>query len=112
MLVVARAAQGVGAAFMAPAALALLTIIFAAGPERSRALGVWSALAAGGGAAGLILGGFLTNLASWRWIFFINVPVGAVAFLLALRLLPTSRPATRDAWTAGAQLSQCWASLH
>lgn len=85
---VARAAQGVGGALVSPAALSLLTTLFAEGPARNRALAVWSALAAGGGAAGLLLGGVLTDLAGWRWVFFVHVPVGVAVVVAALRLLP------------------------
>jgi EmrB/QacA subfamily drug resistance transporter len=87
-LVAARAAQGVGGALVSPAALSLLTTLFAEGPARNRALAVWSALAAGGGAAGLLLGGVLTDLAGWRWVFFVHVPVGVAVVVAALRLLP------------------------
>jgi len=91
MLVAGRALQGLGGALVSPAALSVLTTTFAEGRERTRALGVWSAVAVGGGAVGLILGGLLTDLASWQWVFFINVPVGAAAFLLSARYVPESR---------------------
>jgi EmrB/QacA subfamily drug resistance transporter len=94
MMLAARALQGVGGAFVSPAALALLTSIFPEGNERNRALGVWSAVAAGGGAAGLLLGGAITSFASWRWVFLINVPLGLLVFLAASRLLPESRAET------------------
>src|SRR3954454_24437327 len=68
LLIAARALQGIGGALMSPAALSLLTVIFAEGKERNRALGIWSAITAGGAALGLILGGFLTEYASWRWV--------------------------------------------
>jgi EmrB/QacA subfamily drug resistance transporter len=92
MLVGGRALQGLGAALVSPAALSIVTTTFAEGRERTRALGVWSAIAAGGGAVGLVLGGVLTETISWRWIFFINLPIGIVAALLALRYVPNSRP--------------------
>src|SRR3712207_1905114 len=91
MLVVARAAQGLGAAVVSPAALSLLTTTFREGDERNRALGVWGAVAAGGAAAGLLLGGFLTAGLGWEWVFFVNVPVGALAIALAPVLLSESR---------------------
>jgi MFS family permease len=90
MLIAARAFQGVGAAFLSPAALSLLTTNFPDSGERTRALGVWSAISAGGGAVGLLAGGVLTSALSWQWIFFVNVPVGALAVLAALRYIPES----------------------
>jgi EmrB/QacA subfamily drug resistance transporter len=91
ILVAGRAIQGLGGALVTPAALSVLTTTFAEGRERTTALGVWSAIAVGGGAIGLLLGGVLTSLLSWQWIFFVNVPVGVVAFVLALRFVPESR---------------------
>jgi EmrB/QacA subfamily drug resistance transporter len=91
VLVAGRAIQGLGGALVSPAALAVLTTTFAEGRERTTALGVWSAVAVGGGAIGLLLGGVLTSLLSWQWIFFVNVPVGVIAILLALRFVPESR---------------------
>src|SRR5947207_3672754 len=93
MLVGGRALQGLGAALVSPAALAIVTTTFAEGRERTKALGVWSAIAAGGGAVGLVLGGFLTETLSWRWVFFINLPIGIVAALLALRYISNARAA-------------------
>lgn len=90
-LVAARALQGLGAAMMSPAALSLLTTTFTEGDARNRALGVWGAIAAGGAAAGMIIGGVLTDVASWRWVFLINVPVGLAVALAALRVVPESR---------------------
>lgn len=90
MLIAARALQGVGAAFLSPAALSLLTTNFQESGERTRALGVWSAISAGGGAVGLLAGGILTSALSWQWIFFVNVPIGALAVLAALRYIPES----------------------
>jgi EmrB/QacA subfamily drug resistance transporter len=84
-LVAARAAQGIGAAALAPAALALLTATFPTGRPRVRAFGVWSAMNAAGGALGVVAGGLLTEYASWRWVMFINVPMAAVALALARR---------------------------
>jgi EmrB/QacA subfamily drug resistance transporter len=91
MLIGFRAVQGLGAALISPAALSIISTTFEEGKERARALGVWAAIAIGGSAFGLVLGGWLTQSFSWRWIFFVNVPVGIAAFLLSLRLVPESR---------------------
>jgi len=91
MLVASRCLQGLGAALISPAALSIISTTFAEGAERAKALGVWAAIAIGGSAVGLILGGVLTQYFSWPWIFFVNVPVGVVGFLLSLRLIPESR---------------------
>src|SRR5438552_8117075 len=91
MLIGSRALQGLGAALISPAALSIISTTFAEGQERSKALGVWAAIAIGGSAVGLILGGVLTQFFSWPWIFFVNVPVGIVTFVLSLRLIPESR---------------------
>jgi EmrB/QacA subfamily drug resistance transporter len=91
MLIVGRGLQGLGGALLSPAALSIITTTFTDQTERTRALGVWSAIAAGGGAVGLLLGGVLTDLASWEWIFFVNVPVGLATLLLTLRYIPESR---------------------
>jgi EmrB/QacA subfamily drug resistance transporter len=90
-LIVARAAQGLGAALISPAALSLVTTIFSEGAERNRALGVWGAVAGSGGAAGVLLGGMLTKWAGWEWVLFVNVPIGIAAAALAPRILPESR---------------------
>jgi EmrB/QacA subfamily drug resistance transporter len=90
-LIVARAIQGLGAAIVSPAALSIVTNTFAEGAERNRALGVWGAVAGAGGAAGVLLGGILTSGLSWRWVLFVNVPIGIVAAMLAPRLLHESR---------------------
>ena len=82
MLIGGRALQGLGAALVSPAALSIVTTTFAEGKERTQALGIWSAIAAGGGAVGLLLGGLLTDTLSWRWVFFINLPIGIIAFVL------------------------------
>src|SRR3954462_14170865 len=84
-LVAARAVQGVGAAALEPAALALLTATFPAGRPRVRAFGVWSATNAAGGAFGVLIGGLLTEYAGWRWVMFANVPMVAGALTLAWR---------------------------
>jgi EmrB/QacA subfamily drug resistance transporter len=93
VLVASRALQGLGAALISPAALSIISTTFAEGAERAKALAVWAAIAIGGSAVGLILGGVLTQYFSWPWIFFVNVPVGIAAFLLSLRLIPESRDA-------------------
>ena len=91
VLVAARAVQGIGAAMVLPAALSLLTVIFPEGTERDRAVGVWTAVAAGGGAAGFFLGGLVSESLGWQWVFFLNVPVGLLGIVLAPKLLPESR---------------------
>jgi MFS family permease len=90
-LIVARAVQGLGAAMITPAALAILMTTFQEGRERNTALGVWGAVGAFGAVAGVLLGGILTDLLSWEWIFFINVPVGLAAVALTPMLLAESR---------------------
>ena len=92
-LLAARAVQGLGAAAVSPAALALLTAAVPEGPRRTKALGVWTAAAAGGGALGWVLGGVLTEQAGWEWVFLVNVAPCALGLLLAPRLLPESRGA-------------------
>ena len=87
LLLAARALQGVGGALAAPSALAFLMIMFPEGRERLRALGYYTAVSIGGGAIGLILGGLLTQVASWRWVLFVNVPVGLLVLVLARRSL-------------------------
>jgi EmrB/QacA subfamily drug resistance transporter len=91
MLIGFRALQGLGAALISPAALSIISTTFAEGKERAKALGVWAAIAIGGSAVGLVLGGALTQSFSWPWIFFVNVPVGVFAFFAALRYVPESR---------------------
>jgi len=91
MLIGSRALQGLGAAFISPAALAIITTTFEEGAERAKALGVWAAIAIGGSAVGLIVGGALTQYFSWPWIFFINVPVGIAVFFASLRYVPESK---------------------
>src|SRR3954451_1647396 len=100
MLIIGRVLQGLGGALVSPAALSIITTTFAEGPDRNKALGVWSAIAAGGAAIGLLMGGILTDLLSWQWCFFVNVPVGIAAVLAALRYVPNTlaehRPKTID----------------
>jgi EmrB/QacA subfamily drug resistance transporter len=91
VLIVFRGVQGLGAALIAPAALSIITTTFAEGAERTKAMGVWAAIAVGGGAVGLVLGGILVETLSWPWIFYVNVPVGIAVFLASLRFVPESR---------------------
>ena len=90
-LIAARAAQGLGAAIISPAALSIVTTIFSDGAERNKALGVWGAVAGSGGAAGVLLGGILTDGLGWEWVLWVNVPVALAAFALAPRLIAESR---------------------
>jgi MFS family permease len=94
VLVAARAVQGLGAAVAVPAALSLLTTTFPQGPERTRALGIWTAAAAGGGVTGFFLGGVLTGALGWPWVFWVNVPVGVLCLALTPVLLAESRDQT------------------
>jgi EmrB/QacA subfamily drug resistance transporter len=89
-LILTRACQGVGGAIAAPTALSLIATNFPEGPQRNRAMGVYAAMAGAGGAAGLLLGGLLVDLVSWRWIFFVNVPIAAMILFLAPRALNES----------------------
>jgi MFS family permease len=91
-LLTARAIQGAGGAVIAPTALALITTNFPEGGERNRAFGVYAAMAGAGSAAGLLLGGILTTYASWRWVLFVNVPIGIVVAAAAPRVLAESPP--------------------
>ena len=90
-LVIARGFQGLGAALVSPAALALVMTLFPEGAERNKALGIWGAVAGSGGAAGAILGGVLTDAFSWQAVLYVNIPVGIAAVALAPRLLPEGR---------------------
>ncbi|HEX4305674.1 MAG TPA: MFS transporter [Solirubrobacterales bacterium] len=96
MLIVGRGLQGLGGALLTPAVLSLITTTFADGFDRAKALAIWSAIAAGGGAMGLLLGGVLTDLASWRWIFFVNVPVGVALVFATARFVPEARAQSAD----------------
>ena len=96
MLIAARAAQGLGGAVIAPASLSILTTTFAEGAARNRAVGIWGAMGGAGGAAGVLLGGILTDLLSWRWILFINVPIGIGAALLTQHYILEQRDRDRD----------------
>ena len=90
-LIAARSLQGVGAAVLSPATLTILTVTFRDQKARAKAFGVWSAVAAGGGAAGALFGGILTQYLSWRWILFVNVPIGIALFVVARVTLHESR---------------------
>jgi EmrB/QacA subfamily drug resistance transporter len=93
-LIGSRAVQGLGAAIMLPAALSIVMNMFEEGAERNKALGVWGAIAASGATVGLITGGLVTRYAGWQYIFFLNVPIGTAALLLAPRIVPDSRLTT------------------
>jgi EmrB/QacA subfamily drug resistance transporter len=91
VLIAARAVQGLGAAIISPAALSIITTTFEEGAERNKALGIWGAMGGSGAAVGVLAGGVLTKYLGWEWIFFVNVPVGVIAFLLTPRLVRESR---------------------
>ncbi|MGH9297251.1 MAG: MFS transporter [Acidimicrobiales bacterium] len=91
MLIVARAVQGLGGAILSPTTLTILTTTFTEPKARTKAMGIWSAVAGAGGAAGALLGGVLTETLSWRWILFINIPIGVVAFVAARLFLQERR---------------------
>ena len=101
-LIITRGFQGIGAAIAAPTALSLIATNFPEGPPRNRAMGVYAAMAGGGGAVGLLLGGILTDLVSWRWIFFVNVPIAALILLLAPRALNESSTTSKHLDVPGA----------
>jgi EmrB/QacA subfamily drug resistance transporter len=90
-MIAARAGQGLGAAIIAPAALSIVSTLFTDGSERNKALGAWGAVAGSGGAAGVLLGGVLTDGLGWEWVLWVNVPVALVVLALAPRLIPESR---------------------
>ncbi|MEV6753685.1 MFS transporter [Streptomyces sp. NPDC051214] len=102
MLIVSRGAQGFGAALLSPAALSILITVFTEAKERRKALGIWGGLTGISGVSGVLLGGVITDLVDWRWVFFINIPVGVLLFALALKPAladredgaPGKRPAT------------------
>src|SRR5438093_2216249 len=91
MLVVSRFAQGAGEALASPAALALVVLLFRDAKERTKALGIWSGLAGLGGTMGVLISGLIVNFISWRWIFFVNIPIAAIAIALIPRLVDESR---------------------
>ncbi|WP_249012198.1 MFS transporter [Conexibacter sp. DBS9H8] len=113
MLVIARLIQGLGGAIIAPASLSIITTTFTEPAERNRAVGIWGAMGGAGGAAGVLLGGVLTDLLSWRWILFINLPIGLIAAAAALRLLSesTNPQATRNFDLSGALTATVGLSL-
>src|SRR5579859_1410753 len=90
-LVTARGIQGLGGAIVSAVALSLVMNLFTEPAERAKAMGVYGFVSAGGGSLGVLLGGVLTDLLNWHWIFLVNVPIGAVVFALSLMLLPTTR---------------------
>ena len=90
-LIVARAVQGLGGALFSPAALSIITATFREGSDRNKALGAWGAVAGSGGAVGVLLGGVLTDLVGWEWVFWVNVPIGVLVAALAMRIVPESR---------------------
>jgi EmrB/QacA subfamily drug resistance transporter len=103
VLIAARAVQGVGAAIVSPATLSIITTTFEEGSERNKALGIWGAMGGSGAAAGVLFGGILTQYAGWEWIFFVNVPVGALVLALTRPIVRESRiPALRGFDAGGA----------
>src|SRR5438552_2837231 len=90
-LIAARAVQGLGAALLSPAALSIVTTTFADGAERNKALGVWGAVAGSGGAAGVLLGGVLTQGPGWQWVLWVNFPIGLAAAAITPALIAESR---------------------
>src|SRR6478672_11761677 len=91
VLIGARALQGLGAAIISPAALSIIMTTFEEGPERNKALGIWGAIGGSGAAVGVLAGGVLTKYLGWEWIFFVNVPVGALVLVLTRPIVPESR---------------------
>jgi EmrB/QacA subfamily drug resistance transporter len=91
VLVASRAVQGFGAAIVSPATLSIITTTFEEGAERNKALGIWGAMGGSGAAAGVLFGGILTKYLGWEWIFFVNVPVGAIVLALTPRIVRESR---------------------
>jgi EmrB/QacA subfamily drug resistance transporter len=101
VLIAARAVQGVGAAIVAPATLSIITTTFQEGSERNKALGIWGAMGGSGAAGGVLLGGILTKYAGWEWIFFVNVPVGALVLALTRPIVRESRIQALRGFDAG-----------
>jgi EmrB/QacA subfamily drug resistance transporter len=95
LLLAGRVAQGIGAAMLSPAALSVVTKTFD-GDERNKALGIWSAMGGGGSAIGVLLGGLLTAGPGWQWVFYINLPIGLIVFILLLRMLPADQPSEQQ----------------
>ena len=105
VMIVTRALEGLAAAFVVPMTLAMLTSVFPAGPARTRAFSVWGGISAAAGTLGLVLGGALVSAAGWRWIFLINIPVGLIVIVAALRVLPADEvPVIRDGRRRGFDL--------
>jgi EmrB/QacA subfamily drug resistance transporter len=104
-LIAARAVQGLGAAIISPAALSIVTTTFAEGAERNKAMGVWGAVAGAGGAAGVLLGGILTDTLGWEWVLFVNVPIGIAVALLTPRLIAESRSPERTGFDVAGAVS-------
>jgi EmrB/QacA subfamily drug resistance transporter len=104
-LIAARAVQGLGAAIVSPAALSIVTTTFTEGAERNKALGIWGALAGAGGAAGVLLGGMLTEWAGWEWVLFVNVPIGVAAAAIAPRFVRESRTSEKTSMDIGGAVS-------
>jgi EmrB/QacA subfamily drug resistance transporter len=100
VLIGSRALQGLGAAIISPAALSIIITTFDEGPERNKALGIWGAIGGSGAAVGVLAGGVLTKYLGWEWIFFVNVPVGIAAFLLAPRFVRESRSDRKSSFDA------------
>src|SRR3989440_2098940 len=100
-LVASRAVQGLGAAIISPATLAIITTTFEEGSERNKALGIWGAMGGSGAAAGVLFGGILTKYAGWEWIFFVNVPVGALVLALTRPIVRESRISGLRGFDAG-----------
>ncbi len=98
MLLIARAFQGIGAAIVSPSALSILIATFPEGSDRNRALTVWGAMAAGGIALGVVLGGILTSALSWRWVMFVNVPIGLLTLIAAPLLIEKDRDRARPTY--------------
>ncbi|MFZ0082608.1 MAG: MFS transporter, partial [Trebonia sp.] len=92
VMIATRAVEGLAAAFVVPMTLAMLTSVFPAGPPRTRAFSVWGGISAAAGTLGLVVGGALVSAAGWRWIFLINIPVGLIVIVAALRVLPADSP--------------------
>jgi EmrB/QacA subfamily drug resistance transporter len=103
VMVATRAAEGLAAAFVVPMTFAMLGSVFPAGPARNRAFGIWGGVTAGAATLGLVLGGVLVSAAGWRWIFLVNLPVGAVVAVAALRVLPADRPRRGDGGPGGGE---------
>jgi EmrB/QacA subfamily drug resistance transporter len=105
VLVAARAVQGLGAAIVSPATLAIITTTFEEGAERNKALGIWGAMGGSGAAAGVLFGGILTKYLGWEWIFFVNVPVGALVLALTRPIVRESRAEGIRGFDAGGAIT-------